>query len=780
MIFQKVIKIFLLSSIAVSATSLSNGSSGVPGEYLLEFAGDAASFGRGGGSVALIDNPGSLYLNPAGLGKANYMEVLLCYARVFEEHNFFNGAFIYPFGKYGTVGFAITDLLSPEAIGYDEFGIATGENFRFNKNNFSISYGNTLLERFSLGLNIKIATETIGDYSGIGFGFDAGVAVKVKDWMQFGLTFMNIGGPKITLDQIADSYSPTLRFGVGSSLLKNTLSLNLDIFIEEIIQDKDASSSKSTIRPIRWTGGAEYWLIQYFALRAGVLGEADYNPETDIKLRTVSVGTAFRVRQFQVDYGVLIHTERDDFNSSPGHTFSLRYAFGKPIPKKEEELTKRLEEVESIEQVHKVQKLFIQGYYQKAFDLVTDLKKNMPNRKDVSQLYDDVREKLAFEKSEELNVSAKKAFDEGNYEEAEAIIAELFIIAPNDSAATILNQKLVLRKDNSGRIDKIKNLYAQKKYDAMMQELEVVLKIDSTHTVALEYQNKIIDYINNKKADEHYAQASKFYYENKDIEKANVELQQALNIAPNHEEAKSLYSKISKEVKEMYLKKVGSMVSSNDLNVENSDLKKLIELGEQDRLIEARKLLNGGRFKEALDQISSILKENPENEKAKALEKEILLSKNRSDSELLYSEALKLYNEKRFSIAEEKIILAINLDGNNVSLNELLEKIRLSLRKRNLEEAKDLISNGKIKDFNSAVTLIEGYLAVDPENEEANKMLADSKSKILIIEANSLIDSGEYEKANRAIQKALSVNPDSKEVKDAFKNIKEVIDLFVE
>lgn len=193
-----------------------DGEYGTPGDYLYEMGPDARELGRGGGSAALTENSGAIYLNPGGLGSIERADILATYVRIGDGFNFYYGSFAYPFGKFGTVGIGITGIGVGDIPNYDEFGIQNGSYGAFD-NTFAIAYGIRFIDRINLGVNIKIATQSIAEESGAGVGFDWGATIKAFNWLHFGLGMSHLGGPQITLISEEESYASTARLGWGSN-----------------------------------------------------------------------------------------------------------------------------------------------------------------------------------------------------------------------------------------------------------------------------------------------------------------------------------------------------------------------------------------------------------------------------------------------------------------------------------------------------------------------------------------------------------------------------------
>jgi tetratricopeptide (TPR) repeat protein len=736
-------------------------SGGLPGAYLLDFAGDAAEFGQGGANVALVKTTAALYSNPAGLGDLASMEMSFVYARPFNDFNFFNGTIAYPFGKYGVFGMNLMSYRSPDAPRIDDFGIERGGTYSASDNAFSISYGKKFLDRYNIGVTLKMATQSIDNYSGLGVGADMGLNAKITDWLYAGLSLINLGGPTITLISSPDHFSTALTMGLGSRLLDDRLSIHVDLQRQEIFPDKKSYNQSSPAPPFRPCFGIEYWVIEYLGVRAGLTPNM------------FTLGTGFRLKGLNFDYAALIDRGEREFRNPLGHIFSLRYSFGKTIPQKELELNLELKDVEKKQLLRQAEHLFIDTLYMKADDTLRRYLEEYPKDREGLRLQAKLNEKLKSQKTVDLIGRARGAFARHDYEEAAKVLKELSEISPNSPAADSLNQKMVLIIKNKERLVVIKKLYAQGNYREMAKELDIVLSIDSTSKEAQEYRDKISKQVKRLEAEQHYNLATKFYYTDKDVEKANAEIQKALTLAPEYKEANELLAKIGPEIQTLYLKKVGRLVDKNNLTFDNKELQKLVHLDDQDRIQRAQGMLSNGQYEEALSEVESALKSDAKNNKAQELKKDIEKAISQRKAENTFNEALRLFNDTQIDSAGKKAQTAVDLVPDEPKYRQLLSDIRKKLLASDITRAKALRTSGKVDDVQAARLLIERYLEADPQNIEAQKLFVNIKIDLIIIDVNGNIDKGDFEKADQALQKALKLDPDNDKVKSAFKNLKD-------
>jgi tetratricopeptide (TPR) repeat protein len=750
------------AAMVMTASTAWNQDYGVPGDFLIELSPSAAAMGVGGGSVAATHTSDAIYLNPGLLGSLRYMEVAADYQWLFEGFNWYTAACAFPFGKFGTAGVEILGLSSPQAPRYNQFGIQDG-SYAGSDNAVLFSYGILPHRLIGVGATLKMAYQKIDTYSGMGVGFDIGLCSNPFDWLSLGVNLVNVGGPTVHLYQVDESYMSALKSGLAVTLLDNKLTASADVDFEDILADKSQYSGASK-PPLRWRLGLEGRPISWLGARTG------------INDRMFALGFDLSVSGIFVEYTFGYSTDRSALNEGSTHSVSLRWQIGKPVPQQEQELAVKTREVDSRADLQKAQQLYIQGYFLEAKKLMNAYVKLHPDDKEAAQLLAGIDGKLAKGEVGDLVEKAKSEFDKRNFTEAETLVTRALVLLPQHEAANMLKQKLLVRKENEKRIETVKSLFAQRKFEEMARELDVALSIDSLNQELLEYKSRIADYIKRRDADKHYAQASKYYYEQKKIEEANAELQAALDLVPEHQEARALHEKISKEVKELYLKRVGQMVDSKSLTVDNKDLKKLIQFDARDRLLQVRKLLENRQFAQASDEVNAVLRDAPADSQATKLRKEIDDSLQVDKSDRLYGEALKLYNDSKLTDAETRAAEAVNMNPRNEKAKGLLNDIRLKQRMANLAEAEKLMAGGKRADLEEAGKKVEAYLSVDSSSEKAKSLKRDIETDILVLDANEHIDKGEYEKADQVIQRALKLNPDSKKVKEAFKNLRDAME----
>ncbi len=275
--------------------------------------------GLGNAFVGISDDVSSIYYNPAGLGFLRRGEFIADYSRLYigldDESNLNNGflGVVYPlkFRKnYGAVGIGL--------LNFSFSGV-------YQENSFYISYGKKVLNKLSLGGNIKFLSEsyTQDDYTKIDpvfeygkksslqtFGMDIGGIYNFLPRFFYGFTFININQPDIGLRK-SEKLPIIFKMGVGYK------EKDLNVGFDFILRDKDNIISF----------GFERWFFKHqFGVRTGFeFGSREY--------RKLAVGSSYDSGTIRIDYAFSLPLVgiKDTYGI---HRISVGYKFGR-IPEDE-------------------------------------------------------------------------------------------------------------------------------------------------------------------------------------------------------------------------------------------------------------------------------------------------------------------------------------------------------------------------------------------------------------------------------------------------------------
>ncbi len=310
------------------------------GEFLRIGVG-ARALGMGSAFAGLADDGTAAFWNPAGLATLQNREVTFMHAEQFGsivKYDFLSYTMpISPPGKpkqalaVSLIRLGVDDIpdtrgleLAWDANGNGKFDypedrlIVDESRFVFNSDNdwaLLFSYSRQLGNKFSLGGNLKVIRQWLGDsLRSTGFGLDLGALYVGKSGWSAGAKLTDATTTRILWNTGTNEYiSPSLRVGGAKThSFKNhrhTITAALDVQVgfadEQLSSQANLGSMTFEFHP-----GLEYWLERRVALRAG------------FEAQNFSAGAGFRIKKFGVDYAYLDHQDLDS-----SHRISALFAF---------------------------------------------------------------------------------------------------------------------------------------------------------------------------------------------------------------------------------------------------------------------------------------------------------------------------------------------------------------------------------------------------------------------------------------------------------------------
>ena len=202
-----------------------------------------------------------------------------------------------------------------------------------------------------------------------------------------------------------------------------------------------------------------------------------------------------------------------------------------------------------------------------------------------------------------------------------------------------------------------------------------------------------------------------------------------------------------------------------------------------DKLSQAMKLINEGKYDEAQAILNQLLADNPNDTQAKNLLNQLDQKKAQRDADNAekISDARKAMNSGDYDSAIDILNEILKNDPNNAEAKNLLAQVKSRQaqaekdKKDALDKAKADLANGNPDD---AVKALEKYLAEHPDDKEAQKLLeqakkaqsqaekerADKADKIN--QAREALKNGDYEKAAALLNEILKDDPNNAEAKN--------------
>jgi hypothetical protein len=228
--------------------------SGGPGEWLMRYT-SARTLGLGSAYVALADDPLGVMWNPAGLSSMNENELRFENAQLFEDTQLNAFGFAVPGSRLPSFGLTFVSLGSSEFQRTNDMNDPLG-TFKESETAWMLTMSKAFSPRFALGMNLKLAQQTVESFSGGGAGVDLGATYAVTPDLKIGAAVMSVGGPKIQLDSTEETWPTMIRGGAALTVLGGRGLLALEV---------DQSEGLGA----RVHAGTEYWIQSGLALRVG-------------------------------------------------------------------------------------------------------------------------------------------------------------------------------------------------------------------------------------------------------------------------------------------------------------------------------------------------------------------------------------------------------------------------------------------------------------------------------------------------------------------------------
>lgn len=305
------------------------------GFRFLENPVSAEAVGRGGIGTTMLHNSTALFWNPAGIAWINdRVDVGAHYAAGIADINQVSAAVAYPLRGIGVIGLSITNMdygtfyrtrRAENEQGFEETGTFSPAALAVG-----IAYGRTMSDRFSFGVQLKVAHQNLGDAWIAPYRVDDTAeeprlkayamtvpAVDVGayyDFQNYGLTF-GAAVQNVSQEVRYENEQFPLPFGVRFSLTASPMTM-LDfhpgvhdvILAVESVRGRDFGT--------RVQAGAEYRFMEMLALRGGYMG--GYSE------RGMTLGVGLRHSGLRFDYAF------QEFGVFKGvHMISLGYGLSR-------------------------------------------------------------------------------------------------------------------------------------------------------------------------------------------------------------------------------------------------------------------------------------------------------------------------------------------------------------------------------------------------------------------------------------------------------------------
>ena len=323
------VKRFLACSMAAGLVLQTNTSvwasgPGTTAADILKIPIGARAIGMGEAYTAQADDVSSLYWNPAGLALMRERQASFMYDQMYQGMSFQNANVGIPL-ENGAIGGSLSYLNYGSVPGYSEQGAAIGDQSAYS--GVATLGAAWLGNQWSAGVNAKGIQEKLADEKANGAAFDVGGNViypkpVMGGTLRLGAVVQNLGSG-IQFEQQKDPLPMDYRIGIAAlEMMDKKLNLSMDYS-----KPKDDDSAIS--------GGAEYWVVPFLALRAGYVN----NHAEGSGMRA---GLGLRIRGISFDYA---YAGQGELGMS--HRYELSFRFGEPRPILSAEETKLLQQAKA-------------------------------------------------------------------------------------------------------------------------------------------------------------------------------------------------------------------------------------------------------------------------------------------------------------------------------------------------------------------------------------------------------------------------------------------------
>lgn len=314
----------LTATLITGSVSFAALTGGQPGQFLSWGAG-ARSLGMGRAFYAVADDASATYWNTAGLTQLDRKEVMALHVNLWADTNYDFISYVHPTPKYGVFGANLTRLYSGGfekiSITFDDtktdiIDIQSLGTFDDVQTALTLAYGKKIKDNLSVGLAAKYVSHVL-DTSMNGFvTFDINTMVEGvnTNYPDLRLAFGLQNLISSTFGDSDDRLPIILRAGLSHPFLRKKMLVAFDI-------------NKNLKADMEWHLGAEYWVVNFMAMRLGFAGQQG--------ISETSAGFGVKYKDYGLDYAFGLQ----DLGMS--HRISGSWRFGPSISQNRDALVKR-------------------------------------------------------------------------------------------------------------------------------------------------------------------------------------------------------------------------------------------------------------------------------------------------------------------------------------------------------------------------------------------------------------------------------------------------------
>lgn len=290
--------IFIITFIIIfQPLAYANSNAGTKSFTFLKIPVGARAGAMSNAFYGLSNDESAPFFNPAGLANVKSKKITFTYINYLVGYNGGTASFSFPLTNSSTMAF-FTKFAGVSGIDRTDIDLDTGELIDLNETFGSydvllgVSYGITFSDILDFGLNIKLVSETIDNYSSQAAAADIALIHQTPNpRLKVGLAAKNLG-KQITKFDTKEEELP-MQFVAAFSYNLSGGYFNLDV-VKSIDQDIYANI------------GLEKGVYKNLILRAGYkTNAADWQVGSDIDfLSGISTGLGFKWKNFDFSYAI--------------------------------------------------------------------------------------------------------------------------------------------------------------------------------------------------------------------------------------------------------------------------------------------------------------------------------------------------------------------------------------------------------------------------------------------------------------------------------------------
>ena len=423
------------------------------------------------------------------------------------------------------------------------------------------------------------------------------------------------------------------------------------------------------------------------------------------------------------------------------------------------------------------------GNYDQAISALNQILRNNPNDAEARKLLEEANAKKeqarkdAAEKDRQNKLAqAKNNINNGNYDQAISALNQILRSNPNDAEARKLLEeanakkeqarKDAAEKDRQNKLAQAKNNINNGNYDQAISALNQILRNNPNDAEA----RKLLEEANAKKEQARKDAAEKDRQNKLNAAKNNINsgnydqaintLNQILRSNPNDAEARKLLE---------------------EANAKKEQARKdAAEKDRQNKLAQARNSIDAGKYDQAISTLNGLLRTNPNDTEAGKLLEEAKAKKEAGDKAAAaakerqnkLAQARNLINKEDYDGAMAIAQDLLKNNPNDTDARQLLEEAGRKktqsaankARQEKINRASALINS---RNYDEAIALLNDVLKEDPNNTQAKNLLSQAQNKKAAAEkdrqnklsqAKKYIDAGEYDKAQALLNGLIADN----------------------